>query len=125
MSIKDLEPLQPTSPFYPEFIPNGSEVSTLFTKVQTYSLDVLPASTPLTQISAVQPMGLPVGAQVSFFICQMLDQNIITVLSGSPAINISDVSYSSVTDDMSFDINFQNLVADTRPSIICTVFYFF
>jgi hypothetical protein len=123
MSIKDLEPLNPTSPFYPTFVPNGSEVSVLFTKVMTYSASKLSAGI-VSQISVTQPMFLPLGANISFFTCQVLDQNGITVLSGSPAINISDVNYSSVTGNMTFDIGWKNLAQPERPNIICTVFYY-
>jgi len=123
MSIKDLEPLQPTSPFYPSFVPTGSEFSILFTKVQTYSASKLNAGI-VSQISVTQPMFLPLGAIVSFFTCQVLDQRGITVLSGSPAINISDVSYSTVTGNMTFDIGWKNLVQPERPNVVCTVFYY-
>jgi hypothetical protein len=123
MSIKDLEPLQPTSPFYPTFVPNGSEVSVLFTKVVTYSASKLNAGV-VSQISITQPMGLSLSANISFFTCQVLDQNGITVLSGSPAINISDVNYSSVTGNMTFDIGWKNLVQPERPNVVCTIFYY-
>lgn len=124
MSIKDLEPLLPDSPFYPTFVPTGQQVSTLFTKVQTSSETKLAAGI-ISSLQVTQPMDLPVGAIVSYFQCQVLDQNGITVLSGSPAINISDVNYSSVTGDMTFFIGWKNLVQPERPNIICTVFYFF
>lgn len=123
MSIKDLEPLQPTSPFYPSFVPTGSEFSILFTKVQTYSASKLSAGI-VSQISVSQPMGLPLGAIISFFTCQVLDQNGITVLSGSPAINISDVNYSSVSGNMTFDIGWKNLAQPERPNVVCSVFYY-
>ena len=124
MSIKDLEPLVPSSPFYPSFVPSGSEFSILFTKVQTYTNSKLGAGI-VSQISVTQPMFLPLGAIVSFFTCQVLDQQGITVLSGSPAINISDVSYSSITGNMTFDIGWKNLTAPERPNIVCTIFYYF
>lgn len=124
MSIKDLEPLVPSSPFYPSFVPSGSEFSILFTKVQTYTNSKLGAGI-VSQISVTQPMFLPLGAIVSFFTCQVLDQQGITVLSGSPAINISDVSYSSITGNMTFDIGWKNLTTPERPNVVCTIFYYF
>jgi len=122
MSIKDLEPLQPSSPFYPTFIPTGSETPTLLIKAIRNNATVL--STPAGQIQVTQDMGLPLTANIIYFTVQNVGQNSVSVPTFNPYIKISDVDYSSATGDMTWYIDWDSLVATNRPIYLCSVYYF-
>ena len=122
MSIKDLEPLQPTSPFYPSFIPTGSETPALIVKAIRNSATVLAIGS--SQVLVTQDMSLPVGATVVYFTVQVVAQNAVSCPTFNPSIKLSDVNYSSGTGDMTWYINAVNLAATNRPVCLCTVYYF-
>jgi hypothetical protein len=122
MSIKDLQPLQPTSPFYPSFIPTGAETPTLVTKVIRNSSTVLAVGS--SQILVTQDMGIPVGATIVYFTVQQVAQNAVSCPTFNPSINLSDINYSSVTGDMTWNINAVGLAGTNRPVCLCTVYYY-
>jgi len=122
MSIKDLEPLQPTSPFYPSFIPTGSETPVLLSKVIRNSATVLAIGS--SNISVTQAMGIPLSATVVYFTVQQVAQNAVSCPTFNPSIKFSDVSYSSSTGNMTWNINALNLAATNRPVCLCSVYYF-
>ena len=122
MSIKDLEPLQPTSPFYPSFIPTGAETPTLIVKAIRNSSTVLAVGS--SQVFVTQDMALPVGATIVYFTVQQVAQNAVSCPTFNPSINLSDINYSSGTGDMTWNINAVNLAVTNRPVCLCTVYYF-
>jgi hypothetical protein len=122
MSIKDLEPLQPSSPFYPSFIPTGTETPALIVKAIRNSATVLTVGGG--QIQVIQDMGLSPTATIVYYTVQVIAQNAISCPTFDPFIKLSDVEYSSVTGDMSWYINWDNLPATNRPVCLCTVYYF-
>jgi len=122
MSIKDLEPLQPSSPFYPSFIPTGFEIPTLLVKAIRNNATIL--STPAGQIQVTQAMGLLPTANIIYFTVQNVGQNTVSVPTFDPFIKISDVDYSSATDDMTWYIDWNSLVATNTPVYLCSVYYY-
>jgi len=122
MSIKDLEPLQPTSPFYPSFIPTGSETPVLLSKVIRNSATVLAIGS--SNISVTQAMGIPLSATVVYFTVQQVAQNAVSCPTFTPSIKFSDVNYSSSTGNMTWNINASSLAATNRPVCLCSVYYF-
>ena len=122
MSIKDLQPLQPISPFYPSFIPTGSETPALQMKAFRNSSTVLAVGS--SQVLVTQDMALPVGATVVYFTVQQVAQNAVSCPTFNPSIKFSDVDYSSVTGDITWYINAVNLAATNRPVCLCTVYYY-
>ena len=122
MSIKDLEPLQPTSPFYPSFIPTGSETPVLVSKVIRNNSTVLAIGS--SNISVTQTMGIPLGATIVYFVVQQVAQNSVSCPTFNPSIKFSDISYSSATDNMTWNINALNLAATNRPVCLCSVYYY-
>lgn len=121
MSIKGLEPLQPISPFYPEFVPTGQQVSTLISRSVVYSSDVLTIGSG--QQLAAQIMSIPALANIAFFNVQLLDPK-SSCLPAAISVKISDTGYSSITDQMSWYFNWNGLLATERPNVVCTVFYY-
>jgi hypothetical protein len=122
MSIKDLEPLQPSSPFYPSFIPTGIEIPPLLVMAIRNSATIL--STSSGQIQVTQAMGLPLTVNVVFFTVQNVGQNTVSVPIFNPFIKISDVDYSSVTDDMTWYIDWNSLASPNTPVYLCSVYYY-
>jgi hypothetical protein len=66
MSLKDLQNCEPISPFYPYFIPTGSEVTTLLTKTIVNSATNL--NTASGELQVFQQMGIPLTANIVFLI---------------------------------------------------------
>jgi hypothetical protein len=122
MSIKDLQPLQPTSPFYPSFIPTGSETPALIVKAIRNSATVLAIGT--SQILVTQDMGLSPTATIVYFTVQQVAQNAVSCPTFNPSIKFSDIDYDSSTGDMTWYINATNLAATNRPVCLCTVYYY-
>jgi hypothetical protein len=122
MSIKDLEPLQPSSPFYPSFIPTGQYIPVLVSKVIRNNATVLAIGS--SQVLVTQAMGLPVGATVVYFTVQQVAQNAVSCPTFNPSIKFSDVNYSSGTGNMTWYLNAINLAATNRPVCLCTVYYY-
>jgi len=122
MSIKDLQPLQPTSPFYPSFIPTGSETPALIVKAIRNSATVLAIGT--SQILVTQDMGLSPTATIVYFTVQQVAQNAVSCPTFNPSIKFSDIDYDSSTGDMTWYINTTNLAATNRPVCLCTVYYY-
>lgn len=122
MSIKDLEPLQPTSPFYPTFIPTGNEIPPLLIKAIRNNATNL--TTPAGQIQVTQDMGLSPTANIVYFTVQNVGQNAFSVPPFYPYIKISDVDYSSATGDMTWYVNWDGLTASNRPVYLCSVYYY-
>lgn len=122
MSIKDLAPLQPISPFYPSFIPTGQEIPPLQVKAIRNSATVLSTATGQTQVT--QAMGIPLGATIIYFTVQNIGQNTVSVPPFTPYIKISDINYSSITDDMTWYIDWDSLVANNTPVYLCSVYYY-
>ncbi len=122
MSLKDLEPLQPTSPFYPSFIPTGQEIPPLQIKAIRNNATVL--NTPAGQIQVTQNMGIPLGANIVYFTVQNVAQNAVSVPPFNPYIKTSDIDYSSVTGDMTWYIDWDTLAGTNRPVYLCSVYYY-
>lgn len=122
MSIKDLEPLQPTSPFYPTFIPTGQETPVLLIKAIRNSATVLAVGS--SNVSVTQAMGLPLSATIVYFTVQQVAQNAVSCPTFNPSIKFSDISYSSGTGNMTWNINALNLAATNRPVCLCSVYYY-
>jgi hypothetical protein len=121
MSIKGLEPLQPISPFYPEFIPTGQQSGALISKSVVYTESVLSVGSGQAQVSQV--MGIPALANVSFFNVQLLDPQ-SSCLPAAISVKISDTGYDQPSDTMSWYFNWNGLLATERPNVVCTVFYY-
>jgi hypothetical protein len=122
MSLKDLAISEPISPFYPPFIPTGSEVGTLLTKT------IVNSSTLLTvgggELQVIQQMGIPLSANIVFFNCQCLAQSTVSVQPDAIFIKLADIDYSSATGELSWYFEWDGLVTTNRPNVVCTVLYF-
>ena len=122
MSIKDLQPLQPTSPFYPTFIPTGSETPVLLSVTINNNSTVLAAGS--SQVLKTQAMGIPLSATIIYFTVQQASQNVYSCPTFVPNVKFSDVSYSSNTGNMTWYLNGTNLVGTNRPVSVCSVYYY-
>jgi len=122
MSLLDLQPLQPTSPFYPPFIATGNETPVLVSKVIRNNATVLAVGS--SQILVTQDMGLPPTANIVYFTVQQVAQNAVSCPTFNPSIKFSDVSYDGTTGDMTWVINAVNLAATNRPVCLCSVYYY-
>jgi len=122
MSLKNLEPLVPVSPFYPPFIPTGSETPVLLTKTILNNTTVLAVGSSI--IAKSQAMAIPLSATIIYFTVQQVGQNSFSCPSFVPSIKFADVAYSSATGNMTWDIIANALTATNRPNCLCTVYYY-
>jgi hypothetical protein len=122
MSIKDLQPLQPTSPFYPPFIPTGQYIPVLLFKAIRNSATVLAIGS--SQVLVTQVMGIPIGATIVYFTVQQLAQNAVSCPTFDPSVKFSDIDYDSSTGNMTWYINAVNLAGTNRPVCLCSVYYY-
>lgn len=122
MSLKDLEPLQPSSPFYPPFIPTGSEIPPLQGKGVKNNSVVL--NTATGQLLVTQAMEIPIGATIIYYTVQNVGQNAESCPPFNPYVKISDISYSSGTGNMTWYVNWDGLAGSNRPIYLCSVYYY-
>ena len=121
MSLKDLGICEPISPFWPYFIPTGSEVSTLLSKT------IVNSSTELTvsgELQVIQQMGIPPTANIVYYNCQCIAQTTVSVQPDPIFIKLADIDYSVSTGELSWYFEWDGLVAPNRPNVVCTVLYF-
>ena len=122
MSLKDLQNCEPTSPFYPYFIPTGQEVSLLLSKVFVNSSSELTIGAGTLQV--FQAMDIPLTANVVYFNCQFLAQSAVSMYPAASSIHLADIDYSGATGNMSWFFEWGGLVANDRPNVVCTILYF-
>ena len=121
MSLKDLQICEPSSPFYPYFIPTGLEVSTLLSKVFVNSSTELTIGAGTLQV--FQAMGIPLTANVVYFNCQFLASS-VSLYPAASSIHLADIDYSATSGNMSWFFEWGGLVANNRPNVVCTILYF-
>ena len=121
MSLSDLQNCEPISPFYPYFIPTGSETTTLLTKTIVNSATNI--NTAGGELQVFQDMGIN-STNIVFFNCQIVAQTTVSVLPNPIYIKLADIDYSITTGDMSWYFEWNGLVADNRPNVVCTIYYF-
>jgi hypothetical protein len=122
MSLRDLQNCNPISPFWPYFIPTGSEVRTLLSKTIVNSSTLLTVGSGELQV--IQQMGIPLTANIVFFNCQCIAQTTVSVLPNPTSIKLADIDYSGSTGELSWYYEWNGLVVDNRPNVVCTVYYF-
>jgi hypothetical protein len=122
MSLHDLQDCDPISPFWPYFIPAGSEVSTLLTKTIVNSSTLLTVGSG--QLQVLQKMDIPPTANVVFYNCQCIAQTTVSVIPNAIYIKLSDIDYSTVSGELSWYFDWNGLIATNRPNVVCTVYYF-